>query len=90
MPILRTTKDEKPSVFTSNPNNMSVVPAINVDEHFPKLDKSFAYICSKFIGRFPAIICVSMLILFLGLSVPYKDAPAKMAGQSNELIVKIK
>ena len=70
-------------MFTSNPNNMSVVPAINVDDNFPKVDKTFGAVCSRFIGRFPAIICVSMLILFLGLSVPYKDAPAKMAGSSN-------
>ena len=46
-------------------------------------DKTCGARCSRFIGRFPAIICVSCLILLIGLSVPYKDAPGKMAGTSN-------
>lgn len=82
--------DSVPTDFVSNPqktNNivveeMSVQPE-SLDKNMPNRDGSFGAVCSRFIGRYPAIICVSMLMLFLGLSVPYRDAPAKMAGSSN-------
>ena len=78
--------DAKPTNFTSNPSltiKMSVHPADAVSTKFSKIDTSMGAVCSRAIGKFPGTICIGFLLLFLGLSIPYKDAPAKMSGSSN-------
>ena len=62
---------------------MSVHPADAVPTKFSKIDTSMGAVCSRAIGKFPGTICIGFLLLFFGLSIPYKDAPAKMSGSSN-------
>jgi hypothetical protein len=79
-----TRKDIKPTSFTANPSiipdNMSIHPADKDDGL--KVDKSFGAVCSRAIGKFPCVVFLGMLFLFIGLSVPYKDAPGKMSGSA--------
>ena len=49
----------------------------------PVFDKTCSAVCSRQIGKYPCIIFLGMLLVFFGMSVPYKDAPGKMSGTSN-------